>query len=362
MFFSTCFISNNKVFYTPTKARSRRRGPLTQDGMKDYVQDDADGAIFLLRPNRRFPGTGSFQPKGQSQRETLHTGSHTHSERCVLTKMHTARTRPSLCLDCCGSKSVLSVVASAPQHRPLTAMRTSRHHEAIRVEVSSWLTDHGGKLIKEAVQQYSGDLLKDIEMANAFQQEDLWHAIKKLRKLADQEQEMPKAPPVEEAPSDRDLDSTVLDDLMTCTKQVADLEQRCVGIERELRRVQEAAESCGLAIQNHVEDARSSWDRLSKLEVDINEIQATRTSLAAEQEKMRKVVVSDLIRLAKDKVRTKEDLGMYHFSKTLDQDTGHKVRESTDGSGESGKPEAIVAVAAGTTFVSGCRHALQRQL
>merc|ERR1712136_720386 len=128
-------------------------------------------------------------------------------------------------------------------------------------------------------------------------------------------------------------------------------EQRCVGIERELRRVQEAAESCGLAIQNHVEDARSSWDRLSKLEVDINEIQATRTSLAAEPEKMRKVVVSDLIRLAKDKVRTKEDLGMYHFSKTLDQDTGHKVRESTDGSGESGKPEAIVAVAAGTTFV-----------
>ena len=230
-------------------------------------------------------------------------------------------------------------------------MQTSRRHEAIRAEVSSWLTDHGGKLVKEAVQQYSRDLLQDIEMANAFQQEDLWHAIKKLRKLVDQEQEMPKAPPADEAPSVRDLDSTVLDDVMTCTKQVADLEQRCVAIERELRRVQEAAESCGLAIQNHVEDVRSSGDRLSKLEVDMDEIQATRASLAAEQETMRKVIVSDLVRLAKEKVRTKEDLGMYHYTKTLDQDTGDMFRESTDGPRESGKPEAIVAVAAGTTFV-----------
>ena len=169
-------------------------------------------------------------------------------------------------------------------------------------------------------------MLKDIEMANAFQQEDLWHAIKKLRTLVDQEQEMPKAPPAEEAPSVRDLDSTVLDDVMTCTKQVADLEQRCVAIERELRRVQEAAESCGLALQNHVEDARSSGDRLSKLEVDMDEIQATRASFAAEQETMRKVVVSDLVRLAKEKVRTKEDLGMYHYTKTLDQDTGDMLR------------------------------------
>ena len=241
---------------------------------------------------------------------------------------------------------MLSVVASAPQHRQLTAMQTSRRHEAIRAEVSSWLTDHGGKLVKEAVQQYTRDLLKDIEMANAFQQEDLWHAIKKL-----QEQEMPKAPPADEAPSVRDPDGTVLDDVMTCTKQVADLEQRCVAIERELRRVQEAAESCGLAIQNHVEDARSSGDRLSKLEVDMDEIQATRVSLAAEQETMRKVVVSDLVRLAKEKVRTKEDLGMYHYTKTLDQDTGDMFRESTDGPREAGKPEVIVAVAAGTTFV-----------
>ena len=54
-----------------------------------------------------------------------------------------------------------------------------------------------------------------------------------------------------------------------------------------------------------------------------------RVSLAAQLETMRKVVVSDLIRLAKEKVRTFEDLRMYRWTKTLDQDTGHMFRAST---------------------------------
>ena len=73
------------------------------------------------------------------------------------------------------------------------------------VDGSWWQVGQGGC----AAVQYSRDVLKDIEMGSAFQQEAVWQAIKKLRKLVDKEQAMPKAPPAEEAPSVRDLGSTV---------------------------------------------------------------------------------------------------------------------------------------------------------
>jgi len=64
-------------------------------------------------------------------------------------------------------------------------------------------------------------------------------------------------------------------------------------------------------------DARSSGERLSKLEVDRDEIQAARVSLAEEQETTQSV----------EKVRTIEDLGMYHWTKSH-LDTGITHGES----------------------------------
>ena len=125
---------------------------------------------------------------------------------------------------------------------------------------------------------------------------------------------------------------------MTRTKHIGDLEQRYVAIEREFRRAQEAAESCGLAIQNHVEEDR-------------DEIQAARVSLTEEQETMRKVVVSDLIRLAKEKVKTIEDSGMYRWMKThLDTGITHSASVMESESANSERIEGIVALAAGTTY------------
>jgi len=241
-------------------------------------------------------------------------------------------------------------------------------------------------LVKEAVQQYSRDLLQDMEIANLVQQEGVWEAIHKLRRLVDQEQQMAKVPSMVEAPTVRDQDSTEMNEVITCTKQVALLEQRVVGMEREwqrvqqavelqkniedggtkevalleqrvvgmereLQRVQEAVESCGLAMQNNVEEVRSSAERLSQLEVDRDDIQAARVSLTQEQETMREAVVSDLVRLAKDKVRTKEDLRTYHWANTLDVDNRCKSGESFSDESGSDQSEGIVAVAATTSFV-----------
>ena len=213
---------------------------------------------------------------------------------------------------------------------------------SIRKQVSTWSKNQGGMSVQEALQQYSRDLLQDIEFANRVQQEAVWEAIHKLRQPVDQEQQMAKVPSMVEAPSVRDLDDTVLDEVLTCTKQVALLEQRLVGMEQELRRVQEAAESCGLAMQNNVEHVRTSVERLSQLEVDRDDIQAARVSLKQGQETMRKVVVSDLVRLAKDKVRTKEDLGTYHWAKALDVDTGNTSKESSSAESDSDTSDGMV--------------------
>ena len=190
-------------------------------------------------------------------------------------------------------------------------------------------------MVKEAVQQYSRDLLQDGEIANRVQQEAVWEAVHKLRQPVDQEQQMAKVPSMVEALTVRDLDDTMLDEVFTRTSQVALLEHRLVGMEQDLWRVQEAAESCGLAMQNNVEPVRSSAERLSQLDVDRDDIQAARVSLTQEQETLRKVVARDLVRLAKDKVRTKEDLETYHWAKALDLDTGNKSRESSAAESDS---------------------------
>ena len=121
----------------------------------------------------------------------------------------------------------------------------------------------------------------------------------------------------------------------------------------------QAAESCGLAMQNNVEEVRSSAERLSQLEVDRDDIQAARESLTQEQETMLEAVVSDLVRLAKDKVRTKEDLRSYHWANTLDLDYRCKSGESFSDESGSDQFRGDCGCCGYNFLRSGCRHALQ---
>ena len=181
----------------------------------------------------------------------------------------------------------------------------------------SWLHDHGTELVKKAVQQYSTDLLKDIEIANRLQTESLWNALADLRERAHQEPQSARSIGADEVTKftkrmgelgcrvaclERDVRANV--------HQVGVLERRIAAFEQNVHRMQGAAES---SLQKEIEDMRSWAERLTELETHRDAMQSARLSNVQDQESMRHLIATDLVLLASDEVKKKEDLKTHHW-------------------------------------------------
>ena len=235
-------------------------------------------------------------------------------------KHFTSHPRPERApwLDRCGSDSGLSCCCLKDQSVP-TPCHTDGLSDAIQSEIAKtskqWWRDHGYAFVKKAVKEYNSELLSDIEMAEAIHKEESGiHGPQattrdNLRQLVDQE---PRESQLLTTPSD-----AVLNEVTTCREQFGELEQRLVGAERELRLMQESLESCELAMQTHFEHVSGWSERMTELETHREEIQSAHVSHVQEREAMRQVIARDLINLARDGVRTKEDLESYQWATSL---------------------------------------------
>jgi len=180
----------------------------------------------------------------------------------------------------------------------------------------SWLHDHGTELVKKAVQQYSTDLLKDIEIANRLQTESLWNALADLRERAHQEPQSARSMGADEVTKftkrmgelgcrvaclERDVRANV--------DQLGVLERRIAGFEQNVHRMQGAESS----LQKEIEDMGCWAKRLTELETHRDAMQSALTSHVQDQESMRHLIASDLVLLASDEVKKKEDLNTHHW-------------------------------------------------
>lgn len=91
--------------------------------------------------------------------------------------------------------------------------------------------------------------------------------------------------------------------------QLGVLERRIAGFEQNVHRMQGAASS----LQKEIEDMGCWAKRLTELETHRDAMQSALTSHVQDQESMRHLIASDLVLLASDEVKKKEDLNTHHW-------------------------------------------------